>query len=95
MTNTTQTTIDAARSMEGQRAMQAYIEFTQLVVQARIRARGDEAASERLAAIARRSRDSRPVRRQVGRLLILAGRRIAGESAQAGSPAGSSRAIAA
>lgn len=75
--------------------MNAYTEMTMVVVQARIRERGDEAASERLAAIARRRRDSRPVRRQVGRLLILAGRRIAGESAQAGSPAATSRPMAA
>lgn len=82
--------------MGGQKAMQGYIEVTHLVVQARIRERGDEAAGERLASIARRNRDRRHIRQRVGRLLILAGRRIAGESAQAGSPAAtSSRVVAA
>jgi hypothetical protein len=57
-----------------------------MVVRARIRDREVEAASERLAATARTIPQA-SVRRTVGRLLIGAGRRIAGESATAGSPA--------
>ncbi len=66
--------------------MNGYVETTQLAVQARVRSREDEAASERLATIARSTRAGRSIRREVGRLLILTGLRIAGESGQAGSP---------
>lgn len=66
--------------------MNGYVVATQWAVQARIRSREDEAASERLATIARSTGYGRTVRREVGRLLILAGRRIGGESVQTGSP---------
>ena len=60
---------------------------TQVVIRARIRERELEAASERLAASARVAATPRSLRRTIGRLLIRAGRRVAGESALAGSPA--------
>ena len=66
--------------------MHGWTEQNQVVIRARIRERELEAASERLAATARAT-SAIGVRRTVGRLLIRAGRRIAGESATAGSPA--------
>jgi hypothetical protein len=66
--------------------MDAWTELTQVVTRARIRALELEAANERLAATAHASSPTgiRPI---VGRLLIRAGQRIAGESAVARSPA--------
>jgi len=88
MTNTEHMTINhETSSPEGMRTMNGYVEFTQLVVRDRIRAREVEAASERLAAVARTTSTNGNARRRVGRLLILAGRRIAGESVTSGSPA--------
>lgn len=87
MTNAEQTTINHMHHQTRESiTVDGYIEIAQLTVQARIRSREDEAASERLATIARSTRVRGNVRREVGRLLILAGRRIGGESAPAGSP---------
>lgn len=70
--------------------MQAWVEITTALIQDRIRERENEAASERLAAIARNagllSFDG-GVRRRVGRFLIVAGRRVAGEPGSSGSSA--------
>ena len=89
MANTEQMTIShETTSLEGMHPVNGYTEITQMVVRARIRAREVEAAGERLAAIARTTTTSNGnARRRVGRLLILAGRRIAGESVPSGSPA--------
>jgi hypothetical protein len=67
--------------------MNGYTEITQMVVRDRIRTREVEAAGERLAAIARTTTNDGNARQRLGRLLILAGRRIAGESVPPGSPA--------
>lgn len=72
--------------------MQAYVDFNMAIVQDRFRAREVEAAGERLAAAARDGRATSiahrgGVRRQVGRLLISAGRRVAGEPGSSGSSA--------
>lgn len=72
---------------EGTHPMNGYTEITQMVVRDRIRAREVEAAGERLAVIARTTTNDGNARRRVGRLLILAGRRIAGESVPSGSSA--------
>jgi len=66
--------------------MDAWTELTQVVIRARTRTLELEAAYERLAATAHATTPTgiRPI---VGRLLIRAGQRIAGESAVAGSPA--------
>lgn len=66
--------------------MHGWTELNEMVIRARIRERELEAASQRLAATAHATTPG-SVRRTVGRLLIRAGRRIAGESATAGSPA--------
>ncbi len=88
MTNTEHMNMNhEIRSAEGMRTVNGYIEVTQMVVRERIRAREVEAAGERLAAIARTISTDGSARRRVGRLLILAGRRIAGESVPSGSPA--------
>lgn len=60
---------------------------TRLLVLARIRERELEAASERLAASARVSSNPNSLRRSLGRLLILTGLLVAGESVPTGSPA--------
>jgi hypothetical protein len=67
--------------------MQGYIDTNQVVIRARISERRAEAAGERLAAAARTTTGTGAVRRQVGRLLIRAGQRLAGGQASAGSPA--------
>lgn len=88
MTNTAQMTIShETTSLEGMHPVNGYTEITQLVVRDRIRAREVEAAGERLAAIARTTTNDGNARRRVGRLLIQAGRRIAGEPVPPGSPA--------
>ena len=89
MTNTQQITMNQDDHARGPRDMQAWTEQNQVVIGARIRERELEAASERLAATARIpvATTSPSVRRSVGRMLIRVGRRIAGESAAAGSPA--------
>ena len=88
MTNTEHMTVDhKTTSTEGMHSVNGYTEITQMVVRARIRTREVEAAGERLAAIARTTTNDGNARRRVGRLLILAGRRIAGESVPSGSPA--------
>jgi len=89
MTNSQQITVDQTtnpREPRGTPQMQAWTEQSQEAIRARIRERELEAASERLAAAAHVSSPS-SVRRTVGRMLIRVGRRIAGESATAGSPA--------
>ncbi|MEO7663587.1 MAG: hypothetical protein ABIV26_00545 [Candidatus Limnocylindrales bacterium] len=65
--------------------MNAWTEQNQVVIRNLIRERELEAASERLAASARTTQ--RGLRRNVGRLLILAGRHVAGEPVSSGSPA--------
>jgi len=87
MTNTQQTTITHIDELRRNANMHAYTEGTQQVVRDRIRARELEAASERLAATAHATSAPSNLRRHVGRLLITAGRRVAGEQASAGSPA--------
>ena len=88
MTNTQQTTITQLDKYRRNSAMQGLTEQTQSVVRDRIRTRELEAASERLASKARRTGTApSSLRRSVGRLLILAGRRVAGEQAPAGSSA--------
>jgi predicted N-acetyltransferase YhbS len=87
MTNTQQITINHFDSMRGMHLMHGWTEGTQVVIRARIRERELEAASERLAASARVATTPRSLRRTIGRLLIRAGRRVAGESAHAGSQA--------
>jgi hypothetical protein len=67
--------------------MQGYIDTNQVVIRARISERRAEAAGERLAAAARTTAGNGAVRRQVGRLLIRAGQRLAGGQASAGSSA--------
>ncbi len=65
--------------------MEAWTEQHQAAIRTRIEERLAEAASERLASADRPAAGS--VRRRVGRLLITAGRRVAGEPAASGSPA--------
>ncbi|HEX5589103.1 MAG TPA: hypothetical protein VFX65_02290 [Candidatus Limnocylindrales bacterium] len=86
MTNTQQISINHMELAKGIATMHGWTEQTQLVVRARIREREVEAASERLAATARTT-TPRSLRRSVGRLLILTGRRVAGEVAPTASPA--------
>lgn len=86
MTNTRQITMNQARrlSLTGVAVMHGWTEQTQVVIRARIREREIEAANERLAATAR-TITPRSLRRSIGRLLINAGRRVAGESVANGS----------
>ena len=88
MTNTQQIAINQADrfSFRGMPVMQGWTEQNQVVIRSRIRERELEAASERLAATARRTTPT-SFRRRVGRLLIETGRRIAGEPVPTGSPA--------
>jgi plasmid stabilization system protein ParE len=86
MTNTQQITVNQTITSRGHPVMHGWTEQNQVVIRARIRERELEAASERLAAGARIATTPSSLRRTVGRLLIRTGRRIAGESALAGSP---------
>jgi hypothetical protein len=86
MTNTQQITINQTMTSRGHPVMHGWTEQNQVVIRARIRERELEAASERLAAAAHATSPI-GIRRTVGRMLISAGRRIAGEPAVAGSPA--------
>jgi plasmid stabilization system protein ParE len=86
MTNTQQITMNHIDRTRGPYPMHGWTEASQVVIRARIRERELEAASERLAAGARIATTPSSLRRTVGRLLIRTGRRIAGESALAGSP---------
>ena len=88
MTNTQQTTITQTSELRRNTSMNAYTDQTQQLVRDRIRARELEAASERLAAIAQGTAGPSTFRLRIGRLLITAGRRVGGEQASAGSPAG-------
>lgn len=88
MTNTQKININQSASPEGHHAMYGLTELTQTTIRDRIREREAEAASERLVATSRSNATPGSLRRSVGRLLIQAGRRVAGESAQSGSPAG-------
>jgi hypothetical protein len=88
MTNTQQITMNLHSVNAGRNpTMQGLTVQTQLVVLSRIRERELEAASERLAASARRTTSPRTLRRGWGRLLISTGRRVAGEPAPTGSSA--------
>jgi hypothetical protein len=86
MTNTQKITVNQTIDSRGHPVMHGWTEQNQVVIRARIRDRELEAASERLAATAHATHPI-GVRRTVGRMLISAGRRIAGEPAVAGSPA--------
>jgi len=80
-------TINQMRAQGGNRAMQGYIETTQVVIRERMRVREAEAAGERLAAGTRAASRPSGLRRQVGVLLIHAGQRVAGGQASAGPSA--------
>lgn len=74
------------------RTMQNYVTFQEAIVRDRIRERAAEAAGERLAAASHTRTDGvtaapTGLRRRVGRLLISAGRRVAGEPGSSGSSA--------
>jgi hypothetical protein len=86
MTNTQQIPMNYHTISRGPRVMHGWTEQNQVVIRARIRERELEAASERLAATAPATSPI-GIRRTVGRLLIRAGRRIAGEPVTSGSPA--------
>lgn len=84
--------MDGAKEIGRDRTMQTYVDFNMAIARDRIRARETEAAGERLAAAARDGRvlsisHRGGVRRQLGLLLISAGRRVAGEPASSGSSA--------
>lgn len=88
MTNTKQTAINVPhRSSEEEPAVTGDLYSRTLTVHDHIRTLQIEAASERLAAIARGAGTRVTTRRRVGELLIRTGRRIAGEPGLAGSPA--------
>ena len=87
MTNTQQITVNHDEHWRRGPVMHSWTEQTQVVIRARIRELELEAARERLAATARTTTTPRRLRRSVGLLLILAGRRIAGESVPTDSPA--------
>lgn len=86
MTYTQQITMNAAERLNprGSSVMDGWIEINQVAIRDRIREREIEAAGERLAATVRTT-TANGLRRSVGRLLINAGRRVAGEPVTTGS----------
>ncbi|MBI2776306.1 MAG: hypothetical protein HYX57_03425 [Chloroflexi bacterium] len=74
----------AGRTGSDRNPMQGMTEQNQVVIRRLIRERELEAANARLAASARATPSG--LRRTVGRLLIQAGRRVAGEPGSSGSP---------
>ena len=85
MTNTQQMMVNQRDQPRRAHDMNAWTEQNQMMIRDRIRERELEAASERLASTARFSSPT-SFRRRVGRLLIQAGRLLAGEPVRPGSP---------